>query len=111
MDRKLPLATIMCDSKAMLRDRIVSLRNANVYEAHHYRHMVSSVVVTGNGSESFLVKSNYVVYRTRTNGATDVFSAGAYHDKIVSDDGRLKFAEKIVIYDTDRIDTLLVTPL
>jgi len=52
-----------------------------------------------------------VVLRTRTNGVTEIFSAGSYRDRIVVEDGELRFAEKLVIFDTDRIDTLLVTPL
>ena len=62
-------------------------------------------------AEALTAVSNYVVFRTRTNGATDIFSAGGYRDRIVLDGESLRFAEKLVTFDTDRIDTLLVTPL
>jgi anthranilate 1,2-dioxygenase small subunit len=95
----------------MLVDRIVALRNANIYETHRYRHLISATVIEDVTAEALLALSNYVVFRTRSNGVTEIFSAGGYRDCIVVDDGALRFAEKIVTFDTDRIDTLLVTPL
>lgn len=109
-DRGLPAAAIFCDSRRMLVDRVVSARNANIYERHHYRHLVSSVVVE-RGAHELLATSNYVVYRTRTDGATALYNAGRYQDRIVVEDGLWLFREKVAIFDTHRIDTLLVTPL
>eukprot|EP01042_Synura_sphagnicola_P017101 gene17101-21617_t len=43
-DAGLPIGIIYCDSKNMLRDRVLSLRHANIYEAHTYRHMTSGLV-------------------------------------------------------------------
>ncbi len=39
-ERGLPLAMIYATSRAMLRDRVRSLREANVYEAQRYRHVI-----------------------------------------------------------------------
>ena len=38
-DAGLPIGIIYCDSKRMLRDRVLSLRHANIYEVHSYRHL------------------------------------------------------------------------
>ena len=110
-DRGMPIAAIFCDSKGMLVDRVISLRRANVYERHHYRHIISAVVVREVRDDVIDVHSNYVVYRTRTNGHTEVYNSGKYMDKVVLVDDRLIFREKIVMFDTNRVDTLLVTPL
>ena len=32
---------VYCDSKGMLKDRVSGLREANIYERHRYRHIVS----------------------------------------------------------------------
>lgn len=109
--RGLPLAAIRCDSRGMLTDRVVSLRHANIYEAHQYRHLVCAAAVRELSPDAVRVRSNYTVLRTRTNGATEVFSSGRYDDLMVVEDGRLLFKEKVVTYDTHRIDSLLVTPL
>ena len=95
----------------MLTDRVVSLRHANIYEAHQYRHGVCAAAVRELAGDAVRVRSNYTVLRTRTNGATEVFSSGRYDDLMVVEDGRLLFKEKVVTYDTHRIDSLLVTPL
>ena len=110
-DRGLPVAAILCDSRGMLRDRIVSLRHANIYEKHQYRHIVSSVAIQHLSESEVVTRSNYVVYRTRTNGVSEVFSTGRYDDTMVLVDGVLRFREKIVTFDTNRVDSLLVTPL
>lgn len=110
VERNMPVAAIFCDSKGMLADRVISLRHANVYELHRYRHIVSSTIVSDVSESALNARSNYVVYRTRINGVTEIYSAGTYNDKIVVAGDRLLFQERIVVYDTDRIDTLLVTP-
>jgi len=110
-DRNLPVAAIYCDSRGMLVDRIVSLRNANIYEKHNYRHIVSGVVIDAIADDCIHATSNYVVYRTRTNGRSEVYNTGIYRDKIVSVNGGLRFKEKIAVFDTNVIETQLATPI
>ena len=40
LDRGLPLGMIYATSRAMLQDRVRSLREANIYESQRYRHVV-----------------------------------------------------------------------
>lgn len=40
-DLGLPVGIVHCTNRRMLRDRVVSLRHANIYEEHTYRHMTS----------------------------------------------------------------------
>ena len=110
-DRNLPAAAIYCDSKGMLEDRIVSLRNANVFAEHNYRHLISNILIQGLNEGVISVQSNYLVLQTKTDGATEIYNAGKYVDRIVVDDGVLKFKEKIAIFDTHQIKSLLVTPI
>ena len=110
-DRSLPASAIRCDSKAMLVDRIVSLRNANVYAEHHYRHVVSKINVKDLEEETIVVQTNYLVLQTRISGATEIYNAGKYLDSIVSTDKGLKFKKKRVIFDTFQIQSLMVTPI
>lgn len=111
VERGMPLALMFCTSRGMLVDRIVSLREANIYPQRWYRHIVSNVLIQSVDEDSLRVQSNYVVLQTRRNGKTDIFSTGKYLDRIVMRDGELKFAEKHVLVDTHRVDTLLVTPI
>lgn len=110
-ERGLPLATIACDSRGMLEDRVVSLRNANIYGWHRYRHLVGSVLVLEARADELVARSHYAVFRTRGEGVGETYSVGTYDDRIVFEDGALRFCAKLVTYDTHRIDSLLATPL
>jgi hypothetical protein len=42
----------------------------------------------------------------------DLFAAGVYLDRVRDDvDGRLRFAERVVVCDSSRFDTLVAIPL
>lgn len=109
-ERGLPLALIDADSRAMLRDRVSSLRNANVYERHRYRHVVSSTLVTAEATSALAV-SCFQVTRIMHTGESMTFATGRYVDRIRVDGARALFEEKLVILDSRAIDTLLAIPL
>jgi len=114
-DQGLPIAIMYCDSRGMLQDRVVAHRKANLFAPHVYRHLVSATRVTGRDSGTVSARSNYAVFRTSLDpvhyGTTEVFSVGEYQDTIIFTDGIARFKEKLVIVDTSRIQSLLVTPL
>ncbi|MDB5697866.1 MAG: anthranilate 1,2-dioxygenase [Alphaproteobacteria bacterium] len=112
MDRGLPIAAIFCDSRKMLVDRVVSLRQANIYPTHHYRHILSTTRVHEVEPGLVRARTNYVVFQTRNNGETSIYNAGRYLDEIVrGEDGQLRFKSKLAVFDTNRIDTLMVRPI
>ena len=110
-ERNLPLATLFCDGKAMMRDRVIAIRRASVFPRSFLRHLISAVRVLGQEEGRYWVQSNYVVFSTLDNQETKVFNAGKYLDEVVFVDGRAKFQKKTVIYDTLQIPGLLVIPI
>jgi anthranilate 1,2-dioxygenase small subunit len=110
-DMGLPIGIIFCNNQKMLRDRVVSLRNANIFEEHSYRHMTSGLCVVAQHDGVIETESNYVVVQTRTNGESNVYQAGKYYDKVVRTSEGLRYQSKRVIYDTSRVQTLLATPI
>ena len=109
--RDLPLALIHATSRAMLRDRVRSLRDANVYEAQRYRHVLGAPLVEAGAGSALISRTSFIVARVMHTGETTLFATGRYHDRIVIDDGAPRFAEKLVILDSRLIDTLLAIPL
>jgi 3-phenylpropionate/cinnamic acid dioxygenase small subunit len=108
----LPLGLIYATSRAMLRDRVRSLREANVYEAQRYRHIVGPPLIAPAEADGVLAQSNFAVIRTMHTGETTVFASGRYHDRIaLTEEGGPLFVEKTVVLDSRRIDTLLAIPL
>ena len=110
-ERGLPLAMIYATSRAMLRDRVRSLRDANVYEAQRYRHVLGAPLVEAGAGSALISRTSFIVARVMHTGETTLFATGRYHDRIVIDDGAPRFAEKLVILDSRLIDTLLALPL
>ena len=53
VERGLPLGMIYATSRAMLRDRVRSLRDANVYEAQRYRHMIGPPLLEPAGGGAY----------------------------------------------------------
>jgi anthranilate 1,2-dioxygenase small subunit len=110
-DLGLPVAVMFCDSKGMLRDRIVALRKANIYAPHFYRHLVSNTRILSEQAGVITAQTNYGVFQTLLDGETRVYNTGKYVDKIVRVNGQLRFKEKLCVFDTYRIQTLMVTPI
>jgi anthranilate 1,2-dioxygenase small subunit len=102
---------IFCDSRHMVRDRIASMKNANIFEPHTYRHILSRSSVSDGGDGTLIAKTSYIVARIMHDGAHELFSTGTYQDRIVNENGNLLFKERIVVTDSGRIDALLVIPL
>jgi len=107
--RGLPLPVVYCEGRAMLRDRVQSLRHANIYEPQRYRHIVSSVLVQRINDSLVSSKANFLVVRTMENGESTLFASGRYVDRILL--GEMLYEERVVICDSRRFDTLLAIPL
>lgn len=110
-DRGMPISAMECDSKGMLVDRIVSLREANIFAEHMYRHIISIPMILSYTDGEITTEANYLVLSTLQSGISHVFSVGRYQDRLVRIDGRLKFRERAVIFDTNSIRTQIVTPI
>ena len=102
---------IYADSKAMLSDRILALRQANVYEKQNYRHIVGLPNVIRNGGDTAECETPFIVVRIMHDGQTDVFATGVYLDTLRDAGGHLKFAQRVVVCDSSRFDTLVALPL
>lgn len=103
---------VYADSRAMLQDRVTALRRANIYERQRYRHIVGMPSLREGPGGAIQAETSFVVVRTMRDGRMDLFAAGAYLDCIERDTGGdLRFAERIVVCDSQRFDTLLAIPL
>ncbi len=107
----LEAGVIYADSRAMLQDRISALRQANIYERQRYRHIVGLPVVLGARDGAAEVETPFLIVRIMRDGKMEVFATGCYRDKVETNGtGALRFAERIVICDGARFDTLVAIP-
>jgi anthranilate 1,2-dioxygenase small subunit len=107
-----PAGFVYCDNRRMLIDRVLSLRSANVYQPHLYRHILSPSKILARSNGSVSAETNFAVIRTSLpDGTMTTFSTGRYLDEIVLDSDGAKFRSRTVVTDSDAIDILLVIPI
>ena len=111
-DRGLPMAIIDAHSAAQLRDRIKSMRLANIYQPQSYRHVISGVQVLGQEPSGLLqVRSSFAIVRTlELMGDSVLFASGECHDWI-DVHGEPRFAQRRMVYDSRAVETLMVIPI
>jgi 3-phenylpropionate/cinnamic acid dioxygenase small subunit len=107
--RGLPLPVLYAEGRAMLRDRVASLRHANIYEPQRYRHIVSVLLIEKVSDSVVVSTANFLVVRIMQDGATMLFASGRYLDRIRVPD--MLYEERVVVCDSRRFDTLLAIPL
>jgi 3-phenylpropionate/cinnamic acid dioxygenase small subunit len=110
-ERGLPLATWLCESKGYLVDRVTAIRKTAVYAPRYVRRMVSGIRVLGWSGAVLEVRANYLAVETLQDELTRIFTAGQYRDKLVVEDGRLKFREKLCVFDSVLVPNSLIYPL
>jgi len=104
-------AVIDCDSRGMLIDRVNSLRHANIFEPHVYRHLIGLTRIVSVESGTVAARTGFGLMRTVAGQDSELFLAGVYDDLFQDRGNELKLTQRLVILDSQRIDTLLVLPI
>ena len=99
------------DSKDMLRDRVLSLYEANVYERHSYRHILGQPYISEVEDDELESETSFIVARITREGPTDLFVTGRYIDRYRVQNNDAKIIRRIVVLDSGHIDTLLGFPI
>ena len=69
-------------------------------------------LITRDDDGSVRAETSFLVVRTMREGQMDVFVVGVYLDRLCRDQaGEWRYAERIVVCDSQRFDTLLAIPL
>ena len=110
-DAGLPMAIFSCQGKGMMADRVLALETANIFEPHSYCHLLGPPQFGEESADGQAVRSNFNIIRTMQDGGSASFAVGKYLDRIVFEDERPLFKERLVVLDSRRIDILLVLPL
>ena len=110
-ERGLPLATWFCERKGGLRDRVVAIRKTMMYAPRYVRRLVTGIRILGWEGEMLAVRANYLALETLLDEPTRVFNCGQYRDRLVVADDRLRFKEKLCIFDSLLVLNSLIYPL
>ena len=110
-ERGFPLATLSFTSKGMLKDRVYGIRETLFHDPYYQRHIVGSPVVRKAEDGRFECEANYAVLRTKLSDTSTVFNVGRTIDEIVRTPQGLKFASRLVVYDSEMIPNSIIYPI
>lgn len=110
-ERGLPIALIYCESRDMLFDRVVALRETTLYLPRKMRHLTGSIRLRAIEPEGLRLTANFALYQTMVDQPSELFLCGRYHDRVVEADGSLRFAERVCVYDSTVVPSSLVYPV
>jgi 3-phenylpropionate/cinnamic acid dioxygenase small subunit len=110
-ERDYPVALIYCESRDMLMDRVVALRETALFAPRIARRITSGVCLRAVGPEGLRLTANFAVFQTMPDQPSELFLCGRCQDRVVDDGGALRFAERLCIYDSTIVPTSLVYPV
>ena len=111
-DAGLPLATLRCESRGMLADRVKAVQETIMFEPRYLRHHITQIRPTERDDGGLDVTAHYTVVEVLHDELPRILSVGRYLDVVVEDDdGELRFAEKRAVYDSVLVPNTIVYPL
>jgi 3-phenylpropionate/cinnamic acid dioxygenase small subunit len=111
-DRGLPLALVRCESRAGLRDRATAIRGTMVLRPRRTRLLLSGVRVAGVEPEGTIAtRASFAAFETIEGEESRLFLVGRSYDRLARDEGRLRFRERVCVFDGSLVPGSLVYPL
>ena len=110
-ERGFPLATLSFTSKGIQKDRVYGIRETLFHDPYYQRIVVGVPVVRKAEAERFECEANYAVFRTKLSELSSVFSVGRTIDVVVRTPQGLKFASRLVVYDSEMIPNSIIYPI
>jgi salicylate 5-hydroxylase small subunit len=110
-DRGFPLATLSFESKGMLKDRVYGIRETLFHDPYYQRNVVGAPLVRQAEPDRFECEANYAVFRTKLSELSTVFNVGRYIDVVVRTPQGLRFASRLVVYDSEMIPNSVIYPI
>lgn len=110
-DQGLPAAMMYCDGVAMLRDRILAIRETQVYEPRAWRHFIGGVRILHVEGDAVRARANFLVTEAMSDEEPRVFLVGRYLDTFVRTPTRLLIRERIAVCDNHFVRRALIMPV
>jgi 3-phenylpropionate/cinnamic acid dioxygenase small subunit len=109
----LPVAMMMDDTRARLRDRVRFIKEvwSGTYEDYATRHFVQRIDSKLLDKSYVSVITNFMVSYTNRRGGSDLLVTGVYEDTVDVKGGTPRFVSKRAILDTVTTPRYLVYPV
>jgi anthranilate 1,2-dioxygenase small subunit len=112
-DAGLPVAMMLDDTRARLKDRVKFVNEvwSGTYEDYATRHFVQRLECTQGANGHINVSTNFMVSYTNRQGGSDILVTGVYEDEIEVGGDQARFKSKRAILDTVTTPRYLVYPV
>lgn len=112
-EQGLPLALMMDDSLARLKDRVRFVTDvwSGTFEDYQTRHFVQRLDCSAKSPSVYAVTSNFMVAYTSARRQSEILAAGTYEDEVVVAADGARFRSKKAILDTITTPRYLVYPV
>ena len=112
-DANLPVAMMLDDTRARLKDRVKFVNEvwSGTFEDYATRHFVQRIDCKPNGDKRFKVRTNFMVSYTNRRGGSDILVTGVYQDVVEINGAEAHFVSKRAILDTITTPRYLVYPV
>jgi anthranilate 1,2-dioxygenase small subunit len=111
LEQSLPNVLMWCDNKNMLRDRVESYRQVNLYNLHYDRHVLGPLKFVKQEGSAWTFDVSYSLFQTELEGASRLFSVGRYRVEALVEGGVGRLKSVVVVADTGLVPSLLATPI
>jgi salicylate 5-hydroxylase small subunit len=106
-----PIGLMQAESRGMLVDRVAAIRKTTLYAPRIVQRLVSGIVLRSVGPDGMHLTASFAAFQTMLNEPSQVFLCGRLYDRVVDDNGTLRFAERICVTDSTLVPTSLVFPI
>ncbi len=103
------LCTMQAESRGMLQDRVMGLVRTQVYAPRYYRRFPGPLRVMP-AADGVRTRHNLLMVQTLLDKQSDIVLCGTCHDLVVQDEGRLRFRERVVVFDSEMVPNSLIYP-
>ncbi len=112
-DAGLPVALMLDDSRARLKDRVKFINEvwSGTFEDYATRHFVQRLDCTQRAGDRLDVLTNFMVSYTNRQGGSDILVTGVYGDEVDLSGKEARFKTKRAILDTVTTPRYLVYPV
>jgi anthranilate 1,2-dioxygenase small subunit len=107
----LPVGLVYAEGRDMMHDRAVAIARTQMFAPRYMLHVLGGTRVVAERDDGIESRTAFMLMQTLVEGPTTLHLAGHFHDRFVRRDGRLKLADRQVVYDTNILANDLVYPV
>lgn len=105
------LSTMQAESRGMLKDRVTGLTRTQMYAPRYYRRFPTAPRIVAEENGGVRARHNLLLVQTLIDKPSEIVLSAVCHDLIVADEGRLRFAERVAVFDSEMLPNSLVYPV